>query len=99
MGGLLLVYILVVIMKEGGFTTNLINGQLVPICAYMIMAISLNLTVGILGELSLGHAGFMLLGAYIYAILTTPVASKESIFYKFGILKDSPTAGFSARIY
>ena len=64
MGGLLLVYILVVIMKEGGFTTNLINGQLVPICAYMIMAISLNLTVGILGELSLGHAGFMSVGAF-----------------------------------
>ena len=64
MGGLLLVYVLVAILKEGGFTTNLINGQLVPICAYMIMAISLNLTVGILGELSLGHAGFMSVGAF-----------------------------------
>ncbi|MGN1084374.1 MAG: branched-chain amino acid ABC transporter permease, partial [Lachnospiraceae bacterium] len=48
----------------GGITSNLINGQLVPICAYMIMAISLNLTVGILGELSLGHAGFMSVGAF-----------------------------------
>lgn len=64
MGGLLLVYLLVLILKEGGITTNLINGQLVPICAYMIMAISLNLTVGILGELSLGHAGFMSVGAF-----------------------------------
>lgn len=63
-GGLLLVYLIVVILKEGGITTNLINGQLVPICAYMIMAISLNLTVGILGELSLGHAGFMSVGAF-----------------------------------
>ena len=32
--------------------------MLVPICAYVVMAVSLNLTVGILGELSLGHAGF-----------------------------------------
>ena len=64
MGGLLLVYVIVLILKEGGITTNLINGQLVPICAYMIMAISLNLTVGILGELSLGHAGFMSVGAF-----------------------------------
>ena len=64
MGGLLLVYVIVLILKEGGITTNLINGQLVPICAYMLMAISLNLTVGILGELSLGHAGFMSVGAF-----------------------------------
>ena len=63
-GGLLLVYLIVLILKEGGITSNLINGQLVPICAYMIMAISLNLTVGILGELSLGHAGFMSVGAF-----------------------------------
>ena len=41
-----------------------INGQLVPICAYIVMAISLNLTVGFLGELSLGHAGFMSIGAF-----------------------------------
>jgi branched-chain amino acid transport system permease protein len=38
--------------------------MLVPICAYVVMAISLNLTVGILGELSLGHAGFMSMGAF-----------------------------------
>jgi branched-chain amino acid transport system permease protein len=41
-----------------------LKGQLVPICAYIVMAVSLNLTVGILGELSLGHAGFMSVGAF-----------------------------------
>lgn len=40
------------------------QGQLVPICAYVCMAISLNLVVGISGELSLGHAGFMSIGAF-----------------------------------
>ena len=35
-----------------------------PICAYVVMAVSLNLTVGVLGELSLGHAGFMSVGAF-----------------------------------
>ena len=40
------------------------TGLLVPICCYMSMAVSLNLTVGILGELSLGHAGFMSVGAF-----------------------------------
>ncbi len=38
--------------------------MLVPICAYVVMAVSLNLTVGVLGELSLGHAGFMSMGAF-----------------------------------
>lgn len=41
-----------------------LKGMLVPICAYVVMAISLNLTVGVLGELSLGHAGFMSVGAF-----------------------------------
>ena len=50
-----------------GFSPTL-RGQLVPICAYVVMALSLNLTVGILGELSLGHAGFMSVGAFSGAV-------------------------------
>ena len=41
-----------------------IRNQLVPICCWITMAVSLNLVVGISGELSLGHAGFMSLGAF-----------------------------------
>ena len=44
--------------------SHAMRGFLVPICAYIVMAVSLNLTVGIMGELSLGHAGFMSVGAY-----------------------------------
>jgi len=51
-------------MQGGGVMSSSLKGQLVPICAYVIMAVSLNLTVGILGELSLGHAGFMSVGAF-----------------------------------
>lgn len=47
-----------------GVLSRSFSGQLVPICVYVIMALSLNLTVGILGELSLGHAGFMGIGAF-----------------------------------
>ncbi|HIW93550.1 MAG TPA: branched-chain amino acid ABC transporter permease [Candidatus Flavonifractor merdipullorum] len=43
---------------------SLLEGQLIPICAYIVMAVSLNLVVGISGELSLGHAGFMSVGAF-----------------------------------
>ena len=44
--------------------TNSMQALLVPVCCYIVMAISLNLTVGVLGELSLGHGGFMSLGAF-----------------------------------
>ena len=46
------------------------KGLLVPFCIYVIMAVSLNLTVGILGELSLGHAGFMCVGAFAGALFS-----------------------------
>ena len=57
-------YIFLQILGGVGLLTNSFSGQLVPICAYVILAVSLNLTVGILGELSLGHAGFMSVGAF-----------------------------------
>ena len=49
---------------DGFKMSRSLKGQLVPICVYIVMAVSLNLTVGISGELSLGHAGFMSVGAF-----------------------------------
>ena len=49
--------------REGG-VGSVLEGQLIPICAYVVMALALNLVVGISGELSLGHAGFMSIGAF-----------------------------------
>ena len=57
-------YIVVQILMGTGHMSSLMKGLLVPFCIYVIMAVSLNLTVGILGELSLGHAGFMCVGAF-----------------------------------
>lgn len=57
-------YIIIQLLSAADLLSNSFSGQLVPICAYVILAISLNLTVGILGELSLGHAGFMSVGAF-----------------------------------
>ena len=51
-------------MVSAGIMSRSLRGQLVPICVYIVMAVSLNLTVGISGELSLGHAGFMSVGAF-----------------------------------
>lgn len=63
--GLVIVgFLLMQILLGAGGVSSSLQGQLVPICAYIVMAISLNLTVGVLGELSLGHAGFMSVGAF-----------------------------------
>lgn len=51
--------------------TKSLKGQLVPICAWIVMAVSLNLVVGISGELSLGHAGFMSIGAFTGIVFST----------------------------
>lgn len=56
-------FVLLQLWLGAGMSSSL-KGMLVPICAYVVMALSLNLTVGVLGELSLGHAGFMSVGAF-----------------------------------
>lgn len=61
------------LVMTGGLSRSL-SGMLVPVCAYIVMAVSLNLTVGILGELSLGHAGFMSVGAFSGIVVTTALA-------------------------
>lgn len=58
------------VLQSQGMVSNSISGLLVPVCIYSIMAVSLNLTVGILGDLSLGHAGFMCVGAFASALFT-----------------------------
>ncbi|MGN0372300.1 MAG: branched-chain amino acid ABC transporter permease [Enterocloster sp.] len=63
-------YIIMQIMISAGQVSSLMKGLLVPFCIYIIMAVSLNLTVGILGELSLGHAGFMCVGAFAGALFS-----------------------------
>ncbi len=67
-------WIVIQIMDKTGNLTSLLKGLLVPLCMYAILAVSLNLTVGILGELSLGHAGFMCLGAFSGAFFTNCMA-------------------------
>ena len=61
-------YVLMQGLMAGDVLNNSMKGMLVPICAYVVLAVSLNLTVGILGELSLGHAGFMSVGAFSGAV-------------------------------
>ncbi len=63
-GIVIAVYAVIQALIGKDMLSNSLQSLLVPACCYMVMAVSLNLTVGILGELSLGHAGFMSLGAF-----------------------------------
>ena len=51
---------------------------------YSLVAVSMNLLNGFTGLFSLGQAGFMLLGAYAYAIFMIPDAAREGVYYLFG---------------
>ncbi|MDD3365403.1 MAG: branched-chain amino acid ABC transporter permease [Syntrophomonas sp.] len=48
---------------------------------FAILGLSMNLVIGFTGMFSLGHSGFMCVGAYTAAILTMSPASKELIYY------------------
>ncbi|NLC04086.1 MAG: branched-chain amino acid ABC transporter permease [Tissierellia bacterium] len=56
--------------------------RVINLCAiYIILGLSMNLINGFTGLFSLGHAGFMAIGAYTVAILTMPTAMKELNFF------------------
>lgn len=57
-------FVLLQCLDRAGMLYSSTKGQLIPICVYIVLAISLNLVVGVSGELSLGHAGFMGVGAF-----------------------------------
>ena len=57
-------FIILQLLSAAGVIGHNLQGQFVPICVYISLAVSLNLVVGISGELSLGHAGFMAVGAF-----------------------------------
>lgn len=76
LGSVALVAVLMYVLCVTGVATRQIQSLLVPICINVILAVSLNITVGFLGELTLGHAGFMSVGAYagcLFSIATADV--------------------------
>ena len=69
-GMVIAIFVVVQILSSTGNLSRLLTGLLVPICVYIIASLSLNLVVGYSGELSLGHAGFMCVGAYSSALFS-----------------------------
>lgn len=62
--------VLAILLSNFGIINRFSQGIMIMICINIILAISLNITVGCLGQINLGHAGFMSIGAYAAALFT-----------------------------
>lgn len=71
-------FIILQTMLSNGQLNSTTKGFLVPACAYIVLAVSLNLLVGVCGELSLGHAGFMGIGTFVGIVVSGAMATKVS---------------------
>lgn len=67
-------YLVVTILIVNGTLNNYLSNILITVLITIIMTASLNVTTGLLGQLALGHAGFMAIGAYASALFTKSVA-------------------------
>jgi branched-chain amino acid transport system permease protein len=77
LGAIFLLYILLKLAISNGLLNRYYVGIIVFIGINIVLATSLNLATGFLGQLALGHAGFMAIGAYVSAI--TAISLKSSL--------------------
>ncbi len=83
--------VIIVVLERMLPPTHIALAVLKKGCIYSLVAVSMNLLNGFTGLFSLGQAGFMLIGAYAYAVLTIPVADRASVYMYFdgGIIQFS----------
>jgi len=96
--GVIAAFVLLQTLANGNMLSYTLKGQLVPICAYVVAALSLNLTVGVLGELSLGHAGFMSAGAFAGAVTSSAlrdVVASDPLRLFISIILGAAVAGIA----
>ncbi len=87
------VYAVVAYLLYGGSLTRQFSNMIIPISVYIVLAVSLNLVVGLLGELSLGHAGFMAVGAYACALFTKSSGLPKGVAFAIGLVLAWVVAG------
>ena len=88
-------------MNSADMLSSSVKGFLIPICVYVSLAVSLNLLVGICGELSLGHAGFMGLGAFtgvVIAALLKDVIASDALRLLLAMVGGGIVAGIASVI-
>jgi len=73
---LLMIYVIVQVLISANIINDYIFSTFVTVCINIILAVSLNLITGFTGQFSLGHAGFMSIGAYTCALITLRYSSQ-----------------------
>lgn len=81
------------LLIKNGVVSKYFSKVLMLIGINIILAVSLNISTGYLGQLPLGHAGFMAVGAYTSAIFMTRVALDSAIAFPLGLLLGGVAAG------
>ena len=95
-GLVVLIAVAVQLFVSYGNASNSFKGLLVPTCVYVLAALSLNLVVGVSGELSLGQAGFMCIGAYVgatFSVITAESIASDAVRFTIAILLGGIVAG------
>ena len=82
-GLLALLFIILTILEHTIRPTSILFTVLKKGAIYALVAVSMNLLNGFTGLFSLGQAGFMLLGAYTYAIFTIPLEARAQVYQYF----------------
>lgn len=80
------VYVVIMVLIQGGILGRQAMSIIIPCCYNVMLAVSLCLLVGFLGELTLGHAGFMSIGAYAGALTTNALDLPPLVELLIGLL-------------
>ena len=94
-------FVVLQVMSGADMLGSSVKGFLIPICVYISLAVSLNLLVGICGELSLGHAGFMGIGAFtgvVIAAITRDVIASDGLRLLLAMIGGGLIAGIASVI-
>ena len=80
------IFLVINLMIDAKLLSRSNRSMLMDVGIAIIMATSLNLTTGMLGQLALGHAGFMAIGAYTAALVTKHMAVDIALSFPLGLI-------------
>lgn len=92
LGSILLAFAIVQLLMSVGILNSFYQITIATICINVILAVSLNLVTGFTGQFSLGHAGFMSIGAYVCAIIMMRIPSTYG--FLLGVIAGAFAAAF-----
>ena len=90
-----LLFVVIMVLVENGTFNRYQSDLLTVVCINVMLAVSLNLVTGVLGQLVLGHAGFMLVGAYSAALFTKGSGLPIEVAFPIGLV----VAGLIAAVF